>query len=70
MKSCASIHLVIFLLACLAPLRAAESKPNIVLILADDLGYGDLGCYNKDSKIPTPNLDTRARVSPTRTRSW
>ena len=31
MKSCASIHLVIVLLACLAPLRAAESKPNIVV---------------------------------------
>jgi arylsulfatase A-like enzyme len=31
--------------------------PNIVYILADDLGYGDLGCYNRDSKIPTPNLD-------------
>ncbi len=40
--------------------RAAE-KPNIVLILADDLGYGDVGCYNKDSKIPTPHLDQLAR---------
>ena len=34
--------------------------PNVVVILADDLGYGDLGCYNPDSKIPTPNLDRLA----------
>ena len=38
-------------------LRAAPYRPNIVLILADDLGSGDLGCYNRESKIPTPNLD-------------
>lgn len=37
-----------------------ESKPNIIFILADDMGYGDMTCNNPDSKIPTPNLDRLA----------
>jgi arylsulfatase A len=39
---------------------AAETPPNILLILADDLGYGDVGCYNEGAKVPTPNIDRLA----------
>ena len=34
-----------------------EKLPNIVIILGDDVGQGDLSCYNKNSKIPTPRMD-------------
>lgn len=37
-----------------------RSLPNIVILYADDLGFGDLACQNPNSKIPTPNLDRLA----------
>ena len=63
----ASAARLLLLLHMAAPAHAvaqaapAEKKPNIVVILADDLGYGDLRCCHPQSKIPTPHLDRMAR---------
>ena len=40
--------------------RASADLPNVLVILADDLGYGDVGCYNLRSRVPTPHLDRLA----------
>src|SRR5438128_7733550 len=55
---------VLFILLCLFDLCLAQNlnkkKPNIIYIYADDLGYGELGCYGQ-TKIKTPNLDRMAK---------
>ncbi|MAT15894.1 MAG: arylsulfatase [Planctomyces sp.] len=57
-----SLLTLIFVLGCTSsPLTAAESKqPNIILIMADDMGFSDLGCYG--GEINTPNLDKLAQA--------
>ncbi len=54
--------LLIFLLPSgLIPQLSGANPPNILIILVDDMGYGDLPAYNPGSKIPTPHLDKLAR---------
>jgi arylsulfatase A-like enzyme len=43
------------------PDKKVESNPNIIIILLDDLGYGDFSIYQQDNKIKTPNIDRIAQ---------
>ena len=52
--------LILLTLTLLAPILSAADKPNIIIYLADDLGFADLGCYGNPI-IQTPHLDTLAQ---------
>ena len=53
--------LTICLILCIQASSVAAAKPNMLIIYADDLGYGDVSCYNPErGKIPTPHIDRLA----------
>ena len=56
-------YFLLCLMACFSQCLKTEAadKPNIVIILVDDMGYGDPGCFNPNSKIKTPNIDSLAK---------
>ena len=57
-------HLTALLLVLCPSLCAAEgnkTRPNILVILTDDVGWGDYQCYNENGKVPSPNVDRLAR---------
>lgn len=63
MKTCFTVlfaGLLCIVLVMPAQAERRALRPNIVFILADDLGYGDPQCYNAQSKVPTPNIDQLA----------
>ncbi|MFT5434228.1 MAG: arylsulfatase A-like enzyme [Planctomycetota bacterium] len=58
MNPCFVVRAVLAMLAATATLPA-QAPPNVLVIVADDMGYGDLGCYGS-MQVATPNLDALA----------
>jgi len=64
---CKQLYIILFLAVIIPGIlglgackRQVSDKPNIVFIMADDMGYGDVSCYNPESKIQTPYVDKMA----------
>ena len=64
MKFCYYIICIVLLASCSTSTPESETeetnqtkRPNVVFIMADDMGYGDVSAYNSESKIQTPNMD-------------
>lgn len=51
----------VLLLAAMQVMAAEKTRPNILVVLTDDVGWGDFACYNPQSKLATPNVDRLAR---------
>jgi len=55
------LSLIVILAAALCPALFADTKPNIIIIFCDDLGWADLGAQGIRKDIRTPNLDLLAK---------
>src|SRR5688572_27845834 len=58
-RSLIHFSVLAFFLILLLPMEGAAQRPNIIYIMTDDMGYGDLSCYGQ-KKYTTPNLDRLA----------